>query len=467
MSQSNLKTKKKQKETKETNNKTTLVLIKNKEVLNTINKYLNIRNEEKKLFGEVFTPVKLICEMLDKLPSEVWKDSKLKWLDPASGIGNFAIVVYYKLMEGLKNVKGYDNEHKRSKHIIENMLYMVELNPVNVKVCRKIFKLIHKNVTPNISNSNFLTEDKKWKRHFKNDKYDIIMGNPPYQKQKKGESIGHANTQPIWPDFIEQSLNKSLKNGGFLVFVNPSGWRDLKGQQKKIFKLLQERDLQHLVMRSFKDGAEIFGGSATNFDYYSLKNTLTNTNKTKINDIDRNELELNLNNFDFIPSGKFKVFKKLINTKNSVKMVEGSIYHIQKSYVKDIPKPDKEFKYPVVYTITQKGGIKCRYTNKKRGMFVPKVMWSDGVGTYPVIDKKGKYGLTQFGYGIQDDPKVLEYIRNAMNDPKFIDLMNYVKFGKHKYNRKIISSFKKEFWKEFDYKTEHKSKRTKKKINNI
>ena len=42
--------------------------------------------------------------MLDKLHRS-WKDPTLKWLDLTNGIGNYPIVVYYKLMEGLKTVK--------------------------------------------------------------------------------------------------------------------------------------------------------------------------------------------------------------------------------------------------------------------------------------------------------------------------------------------------------------------------
>ena len=71
-------------------------------------------------------------------------------MDPSTGIGNFSIVVYYKLMESLKNVSGYKNKDIRSKHIIEKMLYMVELNPANVKICKKIFRLIDPNAKPNI-----------------------------------------------------------------------------------------------------------------------------------------------------------------------------------------------------------------------------------------------------------------------------------------------------------------------------
>ena len=37
----------------------------NPDILKIIRQYLPIKNTEKKLYGEVFTPVELICDMLD------------------------------------------------------------------------------------------------------------------------------------------------------------------------------------------------------------------------------------------------------------------------------------------------------------------------------------------------------------------------------------------------------------------
>ena len=425
-------------------------------ILEIVRKYLTVKDKEKKLFGEVFTPVELVCEMLDKLPKNVWKDPDMKWLDPANGIGNFPIVVYYKLMEGLKGVRGYENDKKRSKHIIEKMLFMVELNPINTKVCRKIFKMIEADATPNIYTKDFLV----WSSTNKV-KFDIIIGNPPYQLKKSGQK----KSQAIWPNFVENSIG-CLKENGYLVFVHPSGWRNIDGDFKKIFNLIQERDLQHLTMRTFDDGAKTFGGSGTNFDYYCVKNTLTKKNKTKINDIDRNEIVLDLNNYDFIPSGKFDIFDKLIKGREKVSILYSSNNYETRPEKSKYPTNKEKigkFIYYVVNSITKKDGPKYIYTTTKNEMFVPKVIWSNGNGTYPIVDKKGEYGLTQFSYGIQDIPENLVFIKNAMDDPVFIDLMKYVAYTQNIYNYKIIGAFKKDFWKEFTYKTEHKQlKKTKK-----
>ena len=129
--------------------------------------------------------------MLDKLPVEVWTNPDLKWLDPANGIGNFPVVTYYyRLMDGLGSVM--PNKKTRSKHIIEKMLTMVELNPVNCKVCAKIFKMIDENATPRIIRADFLVWSAKSRS-----KFDIIMGNPPYQKK-----VGRIKTQSIWDFFF-------------------------------------------------------------------------------------------------------------------------------------------------------------------------------------------------------------------------------------------------------------------------
>jgi site-specific DNA-methyltransferase (adenine-specific) len=77
--------------------------------------------------GEVFTPWELIEEMLDKLPEDFWEDPSKTMVDPAAGLGNFHAVVIERLMDGLANK--IPDEEERYKHIVENQLYFVELNP--------------------------------------------------------------------------------------------------------------------------------------------------------------------------------------------------------------------------------------------------------------------------------------------------------------------------------------------------
>ena len=57
-------------------------------------------------------------------------------------MGGFIVNVYYRLMKGLK--KEIKDEYKRKKHILENMLYMGEINKKNCYILKNY--LIIKNL---------------------------------------------------------------------------------------------------------------------------------------------------------------------------------------------------------------------------------------------------------------------------------------------------------------------------------
>jgi site-specific DNA-methyltransferase (adenine-specific) len=177
----------------------------NEEVLNILSKNLVPKDFEKNVFGEVFTPIHFVEKMLDALPATVWKDKGLKWFDPACGIGNFPIVVYYRLMKTLD--KTIISDKARSKHIIEKMLFMNELNKKNVVLCKKLFAMIDPEATPNVSCKDFLELLGK---------YDIIVGNPPYNEAR----IKETSDQPLYSKFIVKAIEMTDK----LLFVVPSRW---------------------------------------------------------------------------------------------------------------------------------------------------------------------------------------------------------------------------------------------------
>lgn len=109
--------------------------------------------------------------------------------------------------------------------------------------------------------------------------------------------------------------------------------------------------------------------------------------------------------------------------------------------------------FPCCYTITIKDGMKYWYSDIDKGHFgIPKVIWANGTATYPIIDKEGNYGLTQFAYAIVDSPENLQRISDAMNNDLFIKMMRYLIFKMNdKYNYKIIRLFKKDFYNNFLY----------------
>ena len=90
------------------------------------------------------------------------------------------------------------------------------------------------------------------------------------------------------------------------------------------------------------------------------------------------------------------------------------------------------------------------YSNRNdRGHFgLSKVIFASGVGSGIFVDRDGVYATTEFASSIVDDDiEVLENIKTALASDKFLQLIG--KTGSDKYNRKIISLFRKDFWKDF------------------
>ena len=219
---------------------TPLIFDKNlNEIEELINENLKIKQDKKVKTGEVFTPFYLIVEMLEKLPKKVWKNPNLKWLDPGSGIGNFSMLVFYYLDKEL--VHWEKNDTKRRKHIIENMIFMIEISNENVATSKKIF-----GSNANISDSDFLLEQDKWKSKFKLNKFDIILGNPPYNKNgMRGKGRSNPGLTVIWNKFVEQSL-ELINTNGYCLFFTPNSWTELKSELSK--KILSK---QVILIKNF------------------------------------------------------------------------------------------------------------------------------------------------------------------------------------------------------------------------
>lgn len=168
-----------------------------------INKHLPSKSNEKSALGEVFTPITMIETLYARFPKNVWSNMNYTWLDPAGGIGNFPLVLFFWLMNGLE--QKIPNETKRAKHIIENMIYIAEINSKNVSICKKIFKTLCPSAIPNIHKGDFLkldTNSLNWPN-----KFNCIIGNPPYNIGGTGLD-GSKRTHII---FTEHSL-KLLEN---------------------------------------------------------------------------------------------------------------------------------------------------------------------------------------------------------------------------------------------------------------
>jgi superfamily II DNA or RNA helicase len=415
-------------------------------LMELVDSYLKPSNTEKKMLGEVFTSLKLVEEMLDKLPKEVWSDPNLKWLDPANGIGNFPVIIVKNLMEGLKEWQ--PDSDLRLKHILENMIYVCELQSKNMFIYLQLFDSENK-YKMNFYRGSFIDEGfsevmKEWRV----DKFDIVVGNPPYQELKNG----NKKSQSLWDKFVENTI-KLLSESGYVCFIHPSGWRDIDGLFKQTQKIMIDKEILYLSIHSEKDGIKNFKAD-TRYDYYVMRNIKNNGDfLTKIRCQDGTVIETKLYNMDFIPNGMFNEILNILAKENDEKtnIISDSSYHTQREFM-SISENDIN-KYPCIYTV-KNGDIPTfwysdRNTNGHFG--IPKLIWSNGriISVGSLIDREGKYGLSQFSYAIVDEPENLENIKKAFDSKKFRNMMENCSVANMSINRKIISTFKKDFWKEF------------------
>ena len=410
-------------------------------------KYVEVADTEVKTHGEVMTPIWLVEDMLNTLPSEVWSNPNLKWLDPCAGVGTFPSIVVQRLMKGLENV--IPNPEKRYGHIVENMIYVCELQEKNLFVFNCVFDLGDNNATNSYCGS-FL--DDGFDNHMKNiwgvEKFDIVIGNPPYQTQNEGD----RKTTPIWHLFVKKSLD-ILIGGGYLNMVHPSGWRNIEGNFKSIQLLMKSKQILYLEIHSADDGVEVFNAK-TRYDFYCLKNVGC-VDETKIKGQDGKIFYANLNNLEFIPNAMFDLYKKFI-AKDGEEKVE--ILYNRTSYGGDkkwmSKEMNEEFKYPCAENITTKLQVGKTYysnTNSNGHFGIPKIIVGR-FGINPYLDINGEYGMTNDCMGIVDEVENFDLIKTALLNPEFIEFNKQLNVDGMKdvpLSRKVISTFRKDFWKEF------------------
>jgi site-specific DNA-methyltransferase (adenine-specific) len=283
-----------------------------KQIFELIDSYLGIDEVSKKQKGEVFTPFSLINEMLDTLPKEVWSNPNLKFGDFANGVGNFPAVILSRLMDGLKSWE--TNSLKRYKHIMENMIYTCDIENKNTWLYMNIFDPENK-LKLNHYQGSFLEED--FDNHMKDvwciDKFDIIVGNPPYQDSSKGSS--GASNSTLWTKFIIKS-NILTIDEKYLLFITPNSWMGPTSSQKK--KLKDVFSNNFLVVLNLNSEQHFDVGST--FSWYLIKK---NKSKEKTIVITKNNIKYNLDlKLPFLPTNltplNISIIKKILKKTESL-----------------------------------------------------------------------------------------------------------------------------------------------------
>ena len=410
------------------------------EIEKHIQEHLTIRDKEKDQFGEVFTSPELIDEIFNNIPLSVWKNPDTKWLDPAAGNGNFAAKVYTKLLTTLTSK--IPDLGKRKKHILDNMLFMIELNPKNSD---KLTQLFGKG--GNISTSNFLTQQEKWKRDLKTEQFDVIVGNPPFQTPKSSKYSGSVGNRTLWDKFLDTILHeKLLLKDGYLGFITPANWRR---PDHHLYKLVtEENQLKYLHIYSKRSGLEKLGAQ-TRFDLYIVQEGKSKgSKKTPIIDEKDKPHELDVSKWPFLPNYAYDKIKKiLVPKKKGLKI----IFDAGKYDARHLSKTKTQKKrHPIVHTITLRG-LGLRYTNKKdkTHFTVPKVLLNFNERQYPHNDFDGKYGMSQLTFGIPIKSKAHgEKIIKAVKSDGFEEILEATKWSSFQTDYRMFSYFAPHFYKE-------------------
>jgi len=258
----------------------------NEEINEFMQKMLPVKRIEKDKYGEVFTNPKLINKLLDLFPQSVFKNPHLKWLDPSVGAGFFMILIYQRLMYGLKSWE--HNLKKRSDHIIENMLFMVEINKTNCKICKDLFG---DNV--NLLCCDFLSDFRF--PQLDHLSFDCIVGNPPFQDDY-GLTDGGKRILGGKNKLYERIFLKAydlLHANGYLSFVVPDNL--FSGNGSKSYQVLLKSNVSFVSfnpsIQSFFPGIQqsmcyFLLAKADKFDDFTIIES-NDTNKFKIQLLDR------------------------------------------------------------------------------------------------------------------------------------------------------------------------------------
>jgi len=263
----------------------------NPDVLNCL---ANLSNDE------VFTPPELANKMLDLLPQELFQNPNTTFLDPFTKSGVFLREIVKRLDVGLADK--IPDRQQRIDHILHKQVFGIAITELTSLLARRSVycskdasgqysismfptssgNILYKNIKHTWVNGKckycgasqavydrgpeaeqyaymFIHTDNP-KQFFPNMKFDVIVGNPPYQLSKATEKTENngAFASAIYPLFIEQACKLNPK---YICMITPSRWMTKAGQGVSDAWVEKMLGSNHFIeIDDFLDSNECFSG---------------------------------------------------------------------------------------------------------------------------------------------------------------------------------------------------------------
>lgn len=177
----------------------------------------------------MYTPISICRDMVNLIPDDVFnKDAK--FLDIACKSGRFLREIMYRLMESNQmqsgSAEGRDKkkynlaiESERKEYIMREQLFGLSLNDTVVNIARRN---LYGTLDSGIDNIIVLKENirKTLKEKFGNMQFDVVVGNPPYNKD-------------IYLDFVTFGHDLARK---YDCWITPAKWQAKGGQKNEDFR---------------------------------------------------------------------------------------------------------------------------------------------------------------------------------------------------------------------------------------
>jgi superfamily II DNA or RNA helicase len=219
--------------------------------------------------NQIFTPKKVVKMMIDKLQEEnpdIFSDKEKTYADLYVKSGLYLTEIVKRLYAGLESV--IPNKDERLKHILENQIYGFAPSEIIYNIAKNYIY----GGFANIDNSHLVCRDLTDLAKSGGDlgmKFDVVVGNPPYQEDDKDDGKGSA--VPIYNLFID--LSRKLSNS-YISLITPSVWF-LGGKGLDQFRKSMLSDCHFKFFENFITAKDVFDNvslrGGVNFFLWSKK----------------------------------------------------------------------------------------------------------------------------------------------------------------------------------------------------